>query len=265
MTAYRRRYRTGFGGLESARVSDSDPQYPQAGATIDYWFPRDPTTEVTLDILDASGGVVRRFSSRASGERLVLPAEPSMRGPMWERIGTPRLPAVAGHNRFVWDLTLAGPWEANAQRSGRNGPTVVPGNYQVRITAGSWSATRPLIITSDPRVEADGVTIPVLQALLAHNLAVRDLVSEVNQLRADLEAALAKASGDQKQRLEALQVELEGQPWRYGRPGLADQITYLYSAMMRGDQAVGNDARARLIQLRKELDAFTPRVREAMR
>ena len=34
---------------------------------------------------------------------------------------------------------------------------------------------------------------------------------------------------------------------------------------MRGDQAVGNDARARLIQLRKELDTFTPRVREAMR
>ncbi|MFM8603713.1 MAG: WD40/YVTN/BNR-like repeat-containing protein [Gemmatimonadota bacterium] len=264
VTAVRRRYRTGFGGLESARVSDSDPQYPQAGATIDYWFPRDPTTEVTLDILDATGGVVRRISSRAAGERLVLPAEPSMRGPMWERIGTPRLPAVAGHNRFVWDLTLAGPWEANAQRSGRNGPTVVPGNYQVRITAGAWTATRPLIITSDPRVEADGVSIPVLQALLAHNLAVRDLVSEVNQLRADLDAALGKASGEQKQRLEALQVELEGQAWRYGRPGLADHITDLYSAMMLGDPAVGNDARARLIQLRTELDAFTPRVREAM-
>jgi hypothetical protein len=184
---------------------------------------------------------------------------------MWERIGTPRVPAVAGHNRFVWDLTLAGPWEANAQRSGRNGPTVVPGTYQVRVTAGTWSATQPLVIKPDPRVEADGVTIPVMQALLAHNLAVRDLVSEMNQLRAELDAAAAKASGEGKARLEALQLEVEGQPWRYGRPGLADQISYLYSAMMRGDQAVGNDARQRLVQLRKEFDALSPRVREAMR
>ncbi|MDH5235367.1 MAG: hypothetical protein OEW77_10445, partial [Gemmatimonadota bacterium] len=136
-TAYRMHYRAGFGGLESARDGDTDPQYPPAGAVLDYWFASVPAGEVTLEVLDARGAVVRRFSSSASGEQRVEPAEPSMRGPMWERIGTPRLPAAAGHNRFIWDLTLAGPWDPNPGRSGRNGPLVVPGDYRVRLTSGA--------------------------------------------------------------------------------------------------------------------------------
>ena len=64
--AYRMRYNTGFGGLESARDNSSDPEYPAAGAVVDYWFASAPSGEVTLDVLDARGGVVRRFSSLAS-------------------------------------------------------------------------------------------------------------------------------------------------------------------------------------------------------
>ena len=81
----------------------------------------DLETELYSVAMDAKGAVVRRFSSLAAGEQRVEPSEPSMRGPMWERIGTPRIPAAAGHNRFTWDLTLAGPWDPNPGRSGRNG------------------------------------------------------------------------------------------------------------------------------------------------
>ena len=251
--AYRHRYRAGFGGLESARESDADPEYPAAGATIDYWFASAPADEVVLEVLDAKGAVVRRFSSRAAGEQRVEPSEPSMRGPMWERIGTPRLPAAAGHNRFTWDLTLAGPWDPNPARSGRNGPMVVPGAYTVKLTAGGFSATRPLMIKPDPRVVKDGVTIAVMQELLDHNLKVRELVTDMNRFGAEVEQAWRAASGEKKAAIGAVRDIIQSEPWRYGRPGLAAQVQYLYGAMMRGDQAVGNDAKQRLVQLRKEV------------
>ena len=158
---------------------------------MDYWFASAPTGEVTLEVLDAKGAVVRRFSSLAAGEQRVEPSEPSMRGPMWERIGTPRIPAAAGHNRFTWDLTLAGPWDPNPGRSGRNGPTVVPGNYTVRLTSGTWTATKPLVLKPDPRMVVDGVTTAVLQELLDHNLATRELVSDMNRFSAEVDQTVA--------------------------------------------------------------------------
>ena len=251
--AYRNRYRAAFGGLESARDGGSDPEYPAAGAVVDYWFATAPQGEVTLEVLDARGTVVRRFSSLSAGELRVSPAEPSMRGPMWERIGTPRLPAVAGQNRFTWDLTLAGPTDPNPARSGRNGPTVVPGTYAVRISNGAWTATRPLVIKPDPRMVVDGVTVPVLQQLLDHNIAVRELVSDMNGFAAEVETAWRAATGDRKAAIGAIRDIVNSEAWRYGRPGLAAQVQYLYGAMMRSDQAVGNDAKQRLIVLRKEL------------
>lgn len=263
--AYRMRYRAGFGGLESARESSIDPEYPQAGAVIDYYFKSAPQGEVTLEILNARNEVVRRFSSAAAGERRVEPSEPSMRGPMWERIGTPRLPARDGHNRFTWDLTLAGAYDpASAARSGRNGPTVVPGEYRVRLTSGSWSATQPLSVNPDPRMVADGVTIPVMQELLDHNLAVRELVTEMNTFAGELEESYRNATGPAKERLEVVRDKVRGQPWRYGIPGLSAHISYLYGAMMRADQKVGNDARQRLVQLRGELAALKAEYQRAM-
>ncbi len=251
--AHRIRYRAAFGGLESARDGGTDPEYPSSGAMLDYWFATAPQGEVTLEVLDARGTVVRRFSSLAAGEQRVTPAEPSMRGPMWERIGTPRLPAAAGHNRFNWDLTLAGPSDPNPARSGRNGPTVVPGTYSVRLTSGAWTASKPLVILSDPRMVADGVTVPVLQLQLDHNIGVRELVSDMNTLTGEVEAAWRTATGDKKAAIGAIREIVNSEAWRYGRPGLAAQVQYLYGAMSRADQAVGNDAKQRLIVLRKEL------------
>lgn len=252
--AYRRRYRGSFGGVGIDRGAAIEPEYPPPGATIDYWFASAPAGEVTLEVLDARGAVVRRFSSSASGERRVPPAEPSMRGPVWETIGTPRLPTAAGHNRFTWDLTLAGPFDpASPGRSGRNGPTVVPGTYSLRLTHGDWSATRPLVIKPDPRVVADGVTIPVMQELLDHNLAVRQLVTDMNGFAHEVEQAYELASGLLRSRIGAVRDQIRSEPWRYGKPGLQAHVQYLYGAMMRADQKVGNDARQRLVQLRKEL------------
>jgi len=174
-----------------------------------------------------------------------------------ERVGTPRLPAAAGLNRFVWDFSLPGPWDPNASRSGRNGPTALPGRYVVRLTAGGRTLDQPLVVRLDPRVAKDGVTPAVLAEQLAHNLAVRDLLSDANRLIAEVTTArrAAPAGSERARQLAALETRLLPEPVRYGRPGLITHITYLYSVALRSDQKIGRDAVERLAVLRKELEA----------
>ena len=256
--AYRMRYSAGFGGVESGRSTPDAPQYPPAGAMIDYFLP-DTTAVVTLEVLDAQGRVVRSFSSEGAGERTQSPAEPGMRAPTLERVGTPRLPRKPGLNRFVWDLAHPGPWSASAQRSGRNGPLAVPGRYTVRLTVGGHTATEPLEVRVDPRVARDGVTQADMEEQLAHNLRVRDLVSEVNRLVERVQEGRKRLEGaggpaDAVARVAALERRLMAEPVRYGRPGLQTQITYLYGLGSDADQKIGRDAVERYQVLRRELN-----------
>ena len=63
-----------------------------------------------------------------------------------------------------------------------SGPVIVPGNYTVRLAAGGKTMTQPLTVLIDPREAKDGVTIADLREQFQHNMRVRDMVSEVNQL-----------------------------------------------------------------------------------
>ncbi len=254
--AYRQRYAGSFGGVESARNDPADPQYPAMGAQIDYWL-GSTSGAVTLDILDATGKGVRSFTSEASGETATT--SPSMRQMVTEISGTPRLPKASGHNRFTWDLAMVGPWDANAQRAGRNGPMVLPGAYTVKLTAGGQSYTQPLMLRMDPRVARDGVTLADLREQLQHNLRVRDMVTEVNQLAADIEQGRARlrnatSAADTLKMLEDLRAKIVTPAIRYSKPELQAHIQYLYSMTTDADQKIGRDAITRYAVLRKELD-----------
>ncbi|MFN8571079.1 MAG: hypothetical protein U0132_03415 [Gemmatimonadaceae bacterium] len=266
--AVRYRY-SGFGGVESSRQDPADPQYPPVGAAIDYWLSSAVAsggTPVTMDILDAAGRVIRAFSSEGLGEATQEPAEPGMRAPSMERVGTPRLPKGAGTNRFYWDLSVAGPWAAEARQSGRNGPTIVPGAYTVRLTAGGVTTERTLVVRADPRALRDGVTVATMQEQFDHNVRVRDMVTEVNQLVARVEAGRKRlqsaggAAADTLAKLNELRAKLATPSVRYSEPELQAHIQYLYSMTLGADQKVGRDATERLQQLRIELDG---RQREA--
>jgi hypothetical protein len=255
-TAYRHRYAGSFGGVEGSRSDPADPQYPAMGAQIDYWL-GSAGANVTLDVLDAAGTVVRSFVSDGAGE--TARTEPSMRQMVTVREGTPRLPNVAGHNRFIWDLALAGPWDANPARRGRNGPTALPGTYTLRLTSGGTTATQPLTIQMDPRIARDGVTLADLREQLQHNLRARDMVSEVNLLANEIEEGrrrlgTATSAADTLKQLEALRAKVIQPAIRYSKPELQTHITYLYSLTNQADQRIGRDAIRRYAVLRKELD-----------
>ena len=266
--AYRFRYTAGFGGVESTRSNPADPQYPPAGAMIDYWLPNGTTGPVTLEVLDGSSTVIRRFSSEGAGQREQLPDQPGMRAPEMVTVGTPRLPTTAGLNRFTWDLTLAPALDPSRQGGGGGGggggrgggPMIVPGSYTVRLAAGGKTMTQPLTVLIDPREAKDGITIADLREQFQHNIRVRDMVSEVNQLVANVETArqrLRNATGaqaDTLRRLDALRAKLVTPAVRYSKPELQAHIQYLYSLTSQADQKIGRDAVERLRALRAELD-----------
>ncbi|MDE3151471.1 MAG: glycoside hydrolase, partial [Gemmatimonadota bacterium] len=151
-------------------------QNPPTGAVIDYWLAADASGPVTLTVRDASGRVIRRFSSADSAKR--LPASQYFENG-W--LGTPpRVDASAGMHRFVWDLryprpdalsydySIAGVWHEGTPVDPR-GPLALPGRYTISLTANGTTETRPLTVRMDPRVR---VPAPALRAQLALALAV---------------------------------------------------------------------------------------------
>ncbi|MFY9841659.1 MAG: WD40/YVTN/BNR-like repeat-containing protein [Terriglobales bacterium] len=137
-----------------------DGRNPPSGAVIYYYLKPVPKAdpqkdearkeEVRIEILDASGTVIRKYSSRKN-EALDEPLDPEDKKP------EKQIKPEDGLNRFVWDLHYE---EANRvpgyflweYQEGAKGPLALPGHYQVRFTAKGKSVTAPFAVKIDPRV-----------------------------------------------------------------------------------------------------------------
>jgi hypothetical protein len=261
-TAIRFHYPSRFGGEESSRLSSSDPQYIPAGAVINYWL-SDKSVPVTLEVLDSAKKVIRIFSSEQDTTKRVSQPITAPR-PALEAAGSARLTKLSGLNRFIWDLAMPGPWDSTARASGRRGPMVAPGTYTLRLTTGGVVETQPLKVEADPRIAKDGITTEVLREQLAHNLRVRDLVTDVNLAIVRIGELKKKFSDNASTlaRLKDIESKLVTPPIRYSKPGLQAHIQYLYNATNDADQKVGRDAMERYTVLRKELDAILADLKE---
>ncbi len=103
-------------------------QNPPNGVMVSYRLGEEPKEDITLTILDADGNEVRTFSSAEP---------PKVEGE--EEQTEPRLTKKAGMNRFTWDMRLPDAVKIPGDKSAEgylHGPTVVPGNYQVRLKVG---------------------------------------------------------------------------------------------------------------------------------
>jgi photosystem II stability/assembly factor-like uncharacterized protein len=131
---------------------------PPDGAIFYYSLKAAANGPVTLEISDATGRLVRRFSSADAPP----PADPNQNVPAyWVRPFQP-LAASAGMHRFVWDLHAA-----PAGRGGRGGGCPIsaiymdtpcsegawmpPGTYMVKLTVNGQSYQRTLVVKPDPR------------------------------------------------------------------------------------------------------------------
>jgi len=239
--AYRLRY-------SPTAAAPDQPQYPPPGATIDYYLAGEPADELKLEITDGKGTLIRSFTAQASGAA-PAPAAPAMQGRRGGGGGAP-LAKREWHNRFVWDLRYAG-------AGGAAGPLVVPGTYQVRLSVGEWSQTRPLDVRIDPRVAAAGVTQADLQEQLDLSLKVRDAIADARALGAKLTAARpsVKTNAAGAKALEALIARVVTAEVVYPQPMLIDQLSNIARMIGQADQKVGRDAFVRFDDLMKEMEA----------
>ena len=177
---------------------------PPEGAVIDYYLSPDTRDEVTLEILDAKGQVVRRYSTkdqpRARRAGLAI-------ADIWV-VPPPRLTARPGMNRFVWDLHYAPPESIGVGRGGggggfggASGPFVMPGTYQVRLTAQGHSQTQQLKVTLDPRSGATPVDLTAQSDL--GSKASRQMHRSV-ELARQIQDARKEAAGPSQQELDKI-------------------------------------------------------------
>src|ERR1043166_296469 len=179
---------------------------PPAGAMIDYYFKTAPKEEVTLDILDSSGKVVRHLSSKEKKEA----EQPAEWPDRVERVKT--IPAKEGMNRFAWDLRYDDPTQipgAFYSSTGPKGPLALPGEYQVKLTVGGKSQTAPLHLVIDPRNKGQEAGLQK-QFALATQVSERmselhQAVNEIRDLRTQIQN-LHKRFGDDQRLKPALAV-----------------------------------------------------------
>ncbi len=186
---------------------------PPRGAIIDYWIGDTAVGEpVAVDVLDGRGEVVRRIGE-ATAER--------------------------GAGRMTWDLRHEEPpSESESAWRKPKGRFVLPGEYELRLTVGEQSHTRPLRVRMDPAIEIsardrrDLETTLALQARLvtASYHAGKALDASVEQLEAlrgrlDEEGASATLADEARAAADVatrLRVALRGEEL-----GIAQQETYL--------------------------------------
>jgi photosystem II stability/assembly factor-like uncharacterized protein len=185
---------------------------PPRGAVIDYLLGHSISGPVTLEILDAKGGLVRRFTSDDKPKppdlsRIVVT-------PDWSPSLEP-LPAAAGAHRFVWDLheSLPAQLVSPSPFRGSSGPWAPPGSYTVRLTAGGRTLTQPLNLTKDPRLSTSDADLSkqheLARSVQDERVRVASAQRQVDALRKQIAALKGKAAAEQASALADLSKAID--------------------------------------------------------
>jgi photosystem II stability/assembly factor-like uncharacterized protein len=259
------------------RRGDEWPENLPTGALLYYTLGAEPQGEATLEILDAQGNVVRRFTSDSAKAH---------------EAREERLPAKKGMNRFVWDLRYprVNVVERAVVWGFTGGPKVVPGRYRVRLTVGDTSVARDLVVRPDPRL--DDVTADDYRAQLELALAIRDTmnalydaVREIRSVREQAKAIAERAKeaghddGDAldtladslgaalariEERLLQPKSESNQDPLNFP-PQLDNQYAYLYGYVAGPDARPTAAAYERFADLNREWSELRSRLDELLR
>jgi hypothetical protein len=179
------------------------------GADIDYFLAADASGPVTLEILTATGRLVRRYSSGDMEETL---NDEDYNVPMyWAR--RPRaLATTRGMHRFVWDLRYPAPGAVERDFPISAivhdtpleplGVLATPGEYSVRLTVDGRTSIRPLTLKMDPRAR---ITPPGLARQFALGTRIAGMM---NRTEAAYRSAVEAHQSDRAGKLRSLNMDL---------------------------------------------------------
>ena len=206
-------YRVRWNMFSDTPLPPEEPtgENPPDGAIIDFYLPK-AASRVKLDVIDASGNVVRSFASEDQPEKIdttSLP-HPTYWIRPWQSLST-----TPGHHRFVWDLRHEPPAGARRQfaisavlgqtPSGPHGPFVVPGTYQIKLSIDGIEHRQDLEVKMDPRVRTSQADLD-LQA--TYSMRCYRGYQALQEIREGLEQKIS--TGRKTDKLKALRGE--GQP-----------------------------------------------------
>ena len=204
---------------------------PPDGAILDYFLRQPASGPVRLEILDAKGDVIRRYTSTDQPE----PAEAALKTlgipPLWVR--PPRiLLSGAGMHRWIWDLHCSPP---ESLRHGYpisavphdtprlpQGPRVLPGVYTVRLTADGRTLSAPLTVKMDPRVKTAtaglqrqfDIETQLASMMTRSTIAIR----QARSVQEQVEKLTHQASGPVAEQLAAIEKSVKAELGAAGRP-----------------------------------------------
>ena len=223
---------------------------PPAGALIDYVLKSAPKGELTIEILDAQGKVLRHLSSKHSTKEVQPPEWPD------QIVSNDQIAAKQGMNRLVWDLRMNDPMQIpGAFYSGPTprGPLVPPGQYQVKLSVDGITRTSPLTVIADPRVVGSEAAIRAKTDLaLAVEHDIDRLHRAVNGIRKTrnafvrIDKALANHPSDKTLIAEAdalskrldpieqalMQVNMKGSEANLAFPGMLNELFATFALSM---------------------------------
>jgi len=203
-------------------------QNPPDGAILNYYLGAATSGDVTLEILDSTGKLVRRFSS---ADPLPKP-DPELAIPSYWLRPPQKISNQQGFHRFVWDLRyppvpgvkpeypIAAVYRNTPPVS--TSPWVMPGKYPVVLTANGKTHKQELTIEMDPRVKTSVADLQqqfdLSQQIYQDMLLLQPIYDQVEQLRAQLKAQRAKSlSPADTAKLDAFSQKLDAFAGNGGR------------------------------------------------
>jgi photosystem II stability/assembly factor-like uncharacterized protein len=207
---------------------------PPDGAIVDYYLAQNQTSPVTLEILDAHGQLVRKYSSADKAPVSEDDLKKQLIPLYWLKPFR-ALPADAGMHRWVWDLHYSTPdstrhdYPISAVPGDTPrfplGPNALPGSYTARLTVNGKSSTTPFAVRLDPRIKISAADLEKkfqLERKLASMLdQTSKAVAQAGSVREQLQKVTQQASGaalDAVKTFENKLAEVSGAPGGFLAP-----------------------------------------------
>lgn len=190
---------------------------PPDGAIINYHLSQS-ASEVSLEILDASGKSIRKYSNKDKPYAI-----PDVNIPLYWIRPQQILSAAAGAHRFLWDMHYTPidepaefPMTAIYQNTPKvaNSPWVLPGVYTVKLTVDGKTETQTLTVKLDPRVKASATDLQQQHSLslacYEGRLASRKLAETIAAARASIKTKTTAANKDSLNAIDQELASMEG-------------------------------------------------------
>jgi photosystem II stability/assembly factor-like uncharacterized protein len=250
-------YRVRWNNNTDTPLPQEEPagENPPEGAIIDYYIPANVGRPVSLEIMDAKGNLVRRFSSTDTLYKL-----PALNIPLYWIRPQQILSAKAGTHRFTWDLhytPLNTPPSYPIAAIYRNtapaptSPWVMPGSYTVKLLVNGKSYSQPLLVKMDPRVKSS-----IKDLRLQHDLSLQvnnarvqalEIFQQIGKLRIQVQNQLTAIKGNTASLniLETSLLNLQSTPPGKNDisfAGVIDNLGALFYLLQESDQPLTDTA-----------------------